>query len=198
MTDFIVPCDTLVRLSKIVIGAPDGFDTIRFESGCVIVTNRALMAIEHIGSNPGVTHIKLDADLLAVCETEAKYSSNVTITANDMLQYTIAKTTLGYVSGNIGNFAPPPDLHRWKEVLKEAETIPDKGNGGMFWAAEHIAQLAACSPSGRVTFAENIDAYRNTVIRDVTDGEWLGIFSPKPNDGYAPWGATVPAWARSL
>lgn len=203
MTDFIVPADTLARLATIIQNPPADlepvFKTIRLDNGQVVVSDRTICAVECVGTIPGIAHIVPDPAFIAQCKMEAQFSSNVTIVVNELLNYTVAKTSLGYVTGNIGFFPNgATDYDRWREVVMEAKEIPPKGRGGMFWDAELIAKLAASSPSGRVIFAENVDAYRNTLIRDVTDGYWIGVFSPKQGPGYdAVNPATMPTWMHA-
>jgi hypothetical protein len=197
MTDFTISCDTLVRLSTVSDPNNDdpAFRCLRIDNGCAVATNRSFMAIEHVGGPAGVIHIILDAALINQCRTEAKFDSKLTITVNEMLKFAVAKTTLGYVHpGNCVYWSDTPtDFDRWRAVTMDAGTTRPKSNGGMFWLADKVAALAASSPSGSVVFAEIIDTAFPTLIRDVTDGHWLGVFNPNSfKNSYKA--ATLPTW----
>ena len=202
MTDFVIPCDTFVRLSNVLHNFHDAanewFRTIRIDNGVAMATNRSIMAIENIGGLPGVIHVMADPALIQQCRTEAAFSSTLTITVNEVLKFAVAKTTLGYVHpGNCALWSDAPnELDRWRSIAQRtAEPVP-ASRGGMYWKADAIAQLASASPSGGLVFEEFIDATgRPTVIRDVNEPNWCGIFNPyQVLEEYQP--ATLPGWLR--
>jgi len=204
MTDFTIPCDTIARLSRILTVESTEptiwFRSIRIDHGIALATNRVVMAVEKINSdtNDGVIHIIADQALITQCASEAPFKSMLTITVNELLQYAVAKTTLGYVHpGNCVVWSNEPnDFDRWRSIIDLTREPAIKPSGGMYWSAENIANLAAASPSGRLVFEEIIDCTgaRPTIVRDVNDYEWFGIFQPftRGDGSYSP--ATLPSW----
>lgn len=200
MTDFVIPCDTFVRLTNILHGMPDDinewFRTVRIDNGIAVATNRRILAAENIGGPAGVIHVIADQALINQCRTEAAFSSTLTITVNEVLKFAVAKTTLGYVHpGNCVRFGDDAgDFDRWRTVVGQCKTPATAARGGMFWDADMIARLAAASPSGRVVFEEIIDASgRPTIIRDINEYNWIGVFQPfSTEESYSP--ATLPSW----
>ena len=199
MTDYTMSCDAFVRLSHILHNLPEDIDpvfrTIRIDNGQAVATDRSFMAIENIGGATGIIHILPDAALIKQCATEAKFDSQLTITVTEMLQHAVAKTTLGYVHPVNVSYWPTggTDFDRWREVVMEASVPAAKSSGGMFWQADGVAKVAASSPSGRVVFEENIDVIRPTLVRDILEYDWLGVFNPfSRKDHYSP--ATLPTW----
>lgn len=201
MTDFVIPCDTFVRLSNVLYDfhdlANDWFRTVRIDNGQAVATNRKVMAIENIGGTGGVVHVIPDAALIDQCRKEAQFSSRLTITVNPALQYAVAKTTLGYIHPSNcvlwSSQHTTDDYDKWRTVVMSAKTDAKPGKGGMMWHADDIARLASASPSGRVVFARTIDAIKPTLIRDINDPEWLGVFNPFDQD-LSYEAATMPGW----
>jgi hypothetical protein len=200
MTDFVIPCDTFVRLTNILYGMPEDisewFKTVRIDNGIAVATNRRILAAENVGGPAGIIHVIADQALINQCRTEAAFSSALTITVNEVLKFAVAKTTLGYVHpGNCVRFSDDPnDFDRWRTVVEQCKTPASAPRGGMFWDADMIARLAAASPSGRVVFEEIIDATgRPTIIRDINEYNWIGVFQPfSTEESYSP--ATLPTW----
>ncbi len=197
MTEFTISCDAFVRLSKVLHNFADDVDpvfkTIRFDSGQAVATNRSFMAIENIGGHSGIAHVIVDPALLAQATTEIAFGSKMTIIVNEPLQFTIAKTTLGYTSGNIGYFPGATDFDRWRSIVEQARVPATTAYGGMFWDASQVAMLAASSPSGMIVFEELINCARPTLMRDTQDYNWLGVFNPfQVQHSYSP--ATIPNW----
>lgn len=196
MTDFTIRCDTFARLSTILDGEIEPlFNCIRLDNGQAVATNRMLMAIENIGGPSGIVHIIADPALIAQCVTEAKFDSRLTITVVEELKFATAKTTLGYI--HPGNCSYWPEavtpFDRWRDVVMQAKEPALASKGGMFWDAASMSRLASSSPSGRVVFEQNIDTSRPALIRDVTDYDWLGVFTPfSAKDNFVP--ATIPTW----
>lgn len=204
MTDFVIPCDVFVRLTRVLAiestEPNEWFRAVRIDNGIALATNRIIMALENISNdNVGVVHIIADPALIAQCASEAPYKSLLTITVNEALKYAVAKTTLGYVHpGNCVVWSDEPnEFDRWRSLVDRTREPLDKSTGAMYWDAENIANLAAASPSGRIVFEEFIDCTgaRPTIVRDPNDYEWFGLFQPwaKITDGaYNP--ATLPTW----
>lgn len=198
MTDFIVPCETIVRLANVLKVMPhfanDWFRTIRIDNGCAVASNRVVMAVERLDKPvDGICHIIADAALLAQCAVEAPFKSDLTITVIDELKFATAKTTLGYVHPtNVCLWSDQPnDYARWRSIIPTERA--KKSLGGMFWETSSIVNLAAASPSGRLVFEEHIDTTRPTIVRDINDYGWFGVFNPfTDNERLDP--ATLPNW----
>lgn len=202
VTDFVIPCDTFARLSRIFEGQSDladDFRTIRIDNGVAVATDRRALAAEKIADSVGIIHVIGDPALIAQCRTEAAFSSNLSITVNEGLRYAVAKTSLGYVhpANCVLWRNEAGDFDRWRAIVQQCATPAAASKGGMFWDAELIARLGSTSPTGRLVFEQNIDVtHRPTVIRDVSDDRWFGIFRPFASDErYAP--ASLPTWAFS-
>ena len=198
MTDYVISCDAFVRLSTLLIETDDpAFRTIRFDNGQALATDRQFLSIENIGGPKGVAHVIADPTLLEHCRAESKFHSKLTITVVEPLKFATAKTTFGYSHNSNCSYWPdgPTDFDRWREVVMQAATPATKSSGGMFWLAEWVARLAKASPSGSVVFEENIDITRPTLVRDVEDYDWLGVFQPfSRGHQYKP--ATLPSWMQ--
>ena len=201
MTEFSVPCDVIARLARVLAvessEPTEWFRSIRIDNGVAVATNRIVMAVEHIGDNPGIVHIVADPALIAQCASEAPYKSVLTVTVNEMLRYAVAKTTLGYVHpANCAVWSDlPNEFDRWRSIVELARIPLTATRGAMYWNAENIANLAASSPSGRLVFEEFFDTggMRPTIVRDVNDYEWFGVFQPfARGESHAP--ATLPSW----
>lgn len=198
MTNIVMPCDTLVRLMNVLAELPQdvepAFRCIRLDNGCAVATDRHFMAIEKVNDFDGIFYIQPDQALIDQCRTEATFSSNLTITVNEILRYTAVKTGLGYVHPvSVGAWHQSPDFDRWREVVARCKEPANENRGGMFWNADGIARLASASPSGSLVFEQHIDTTRPTLIRDVHDFHWLGVFNPwSTNDAATP--ATLPSW----
>lgn len=198
MPDFIVPCETLARLANVLKVMPhfanEWFNTIRIDNGCAVASNRIVMAVERLENpNSGICHIIADKALIAQCAAEAPFKSDLVVTVIDELKYATAKTTLGYVHpGNACLWSETPnDYDRWRSII--ALDRAKKSVGGMFWETSSIANLAASSPSGRLVFEEFIDCTRPTIVRDINDYGWFGVFNPySDHDRTDP--ATLPNW----
>ena len=161
------------------------------------------MAVENIGGPAGILHIIPNPGLIEICRKEAPFSSKLTITANPLLQYAVAKTTLGYVHPtncavwDNAMLADTP-MNAWRAIVSRCAEPATKSIGGMFWNADDIARLAAASPSGELVFETNItaDGSRPTIIRDANEPDWIGIFNPwSSKHSYGP--ARMPDWIKS-
>ena len=200
MTDYVIPCDTFYRISRVAATRDDeihpSWSSMRIDDGCLIASDRSFMAVENYTAHQkGVAHLNIDPALIEQCRTEAKFNGRVTVTVNEILKYAQAKTTFGYVTKENLLYTADldPDWDRWREIINKAREPATKPNGVMFWHADNIQRLAESSPSGRVVFESVIDTSRPTLLRDVTDYHWLGIFQARSRyEQYSP--ATVPTW----
>lgn len=199
MTDFIIPCETIYRLSRILItpheNATEWTRTLRIDHGAAIVTNRSVIVIERVIGGNGIAHLHLTLDLIEQCRKEAAFKSSLTITVNEALRFATAKTSLGYIApGNCCMWSTAVnELDRWKEIAEQARPIVKKSKGAMFWNGETIAALAGASPSGAIVFPEHIDISLPVVVRDAFDPDWVGLFcSTGQDDQRKP--ARLPDW----
>lgn len=200
MTDYVIPCETFVRLARVLTNMPDDidpcFNVIRIDNGVAVATDRRILAAENIGGPAGIVHVIADAQLIAHCAAEAPFASSLTITVVPELRFATAKTTLGYMyPGNCVYWDNvSPDYDRWRSVVGQCSKPATAARGGMLWVGDRVAQLIASSPSGSVIFEEIIDATgRPTIIRDVNDYNWLGVFQPFERERHhTP--ATLPNW----
>lgn len=199
MNEISVPCDTVVRLSNVIHTLPDDIDPIfrciRFDNGLAVTTDRSFMAIEKIGEFAGIFHMVIEPALIEQCRTEAAFNGSLTITINDALKYAVAKTSLGYVHPRNVAFYPPGDtpFDRWRGVVLQSKEPAGASVGGMFWDIDGLTRLATSSPSGRIVFEEKIDTTRPSLIRDINDYSWLGVFNPFTSENsYQP--ASLPSW----
>lgn len=200
MTDYVISCDTVARLAKVLQVMPDNasewFRSIRIDNGCAVVSNRATMVVELIGGPSGIVHLRTDPELVEQCIKEAPYGGKVTVTVNEALKFAVAKTTFGYA--HPGNCAVWSDvsneLDRWRSIAWQTKEPLEKSVGAMFWNVDQISTLGDASPSGRIVFEAHIDAQRRpTVIRDITDYNWFALFNPfNASESYSP--ATLPTW----
>lgn len=193
-----IPCQTIVRMMRVVEGATDPiFQTLRLDHGQIVASDRKFIVVENLSPFTGVYHITVDAALLAQCETETQFSSVLDVIPNPALGFTMAKTTMGYTTGNIGVFPGKSEFDRWREVIAPCAEPAAMAVGGMLWEAAAIARLAAASPSGHVIFEELIDTQnRPTIMRDINDHEWCGFFWPTVSDGRYHSPATLPGWLK--
>ena len=200
MTDFVIPCDAIARMSHILAGVPADADThfrtIRVENGMVIASNRKTLVVELIGGNVGAMNLIVDTALLAQCVTEATFGSTLTVTVNEVLQFAAAKTTLGYSHpSNVALFSPNvSDMSRWREVVEKVRNPAPVAKGGMVWNAEVIAALGRAAPTGALVFEEVIDLERPVLVRDLRDPNWFGIFQPFLEDETLFEPALLPSW----
>lgn len=209
--EFAISCDIFARLTNVVRNF-DANETRHYlksvyiehvdGNAFAVATNSKIAAIEFLGKcdfGNGSVNVVVDPVLIQQCRTEAAFSSVLTVSFNEVLQFGTAKTTLGYCyPGNAAVVAAGNALPKWREWTPDKPVT--KSKGAMFWNAENIAALGASSPSGRVLFPEFIDATKPVVIRDITDPNWFGLFMPNRNvDGEVityTEGAKLPDWFK--
>jgi hypothetical protein len=173
--------------------------TVRIENGMAVASNKFLIIVERLnptlGNPPGVVHIPADPMLIEKCKAEVKYHSNLFVNVLDGLGMASAKTTLGYIHpGNALYTSPEPnELDRWR--VNNIPPLVMTKKSAMRWDAACIADLAASSPSGFVTFPDVIDATQRIVVRCPQDPNWFGLFlSHLANDIQEP--AKIPEWFK--
>lgn len=199
-----IPCDTIVRLSNLLpkpgADVEDIFHSIRLDHGRIIVTDRMYAAVEELTPFKGVYHIRLPDEILEQCRIEAQYSSNLIVTPNEMIKWTVARTTMGFeINESIGVWpTEPTTFDKWFEKLvRPCLTPATLTNGALICDADDIARLAATSPSGRIIFESVIDTSRPTILRDIDDSRWVGFFWPKLHDGRYHAPASIPRWLEN-
>lgn len=200
MTDYIIPCETIARFAPIAQSAHADVDaqfkTLRIDNGVLVASNRRILVAEHIGGVHGIAHLIIDPALVENCRKEAPFASKLTVTVVEALRFATAKTTLGYSHpGNALLWSDTPTtFNNWRDVAAKCKSPAKASRGGMFWGADDIALMAASSPSGRLVFEELIDTHgRPTVVRDINDYNWFGLFTPfSSGEHYTP--ATLPSW----
>lgn len=198
MTDHIIPCETYVRLSRLLqADLPDDpwINSIRLDSGMAIVTNRTMMVVEKLTKpcNPAPLHVVVDPALVAACEAEIAFKSDLNIVANDALRFASAKTTFGYQhTGNAALYlldANPVD--RWREVVPRE--MPTKSKGSLCLWVDQLQHLVAASPSKQITFPSVVDWTVPVIVRDAVDDGWFGVFFVRKSENPHK-AATVPGW----
>ena len=184
MTEITIPCETITRMTKILKYLPDYADewvnTIRLDGDCMMVTNRAFMAVERISASvPTPVHIIAHPELLEKCEAEAQFSGQLYLIINEILGIITAKTTFGYTCPDnlLMNSLEPNELDRWRDIIPNEVATSSKG--GMMLDLRYFTMLAESAPSKQIIFEEHIDITRPTIIRDMVDPEWFGVFNPK-------------------
>lgn len=198
MSEVCIPCDKIARLSNVLKFLPEfadeWTDSFRLEDDCIMATNRCYMAVERISANVGQpVHIKADPAFVSQCVTEAKFSSNVYFVINVPLGIVTARTTLGYqYPGNLLHRPNVPNkIDSWRSIVPRQSAKRSKG--GLMIDAGQIMMLVETSPSRQIVFEENIDTAQPTIVRDLHDPDWFGVFNPKSNETlHDP--AKLPGW----
>ncbi len=200
MSEISIPCETIARLANVLKYFPESADewtnSLRLEDNYIMATNRCYMAVERIAANiPTPVHIKADPAFIQQCLTESQYSSNVFLVVNPVLGMVTARTTMGYqYPGNLLLTGPTPNkLDNWKAVIPRE---PSKvSNGGMMLDMNQFMMLAETAPSKQIVFEQNVDITRPTIVRDLFDPHWFGVFNAKDDKNiHDP--ATIPSWFK--
>lgn len=192
----VIPCDTIARLSRVL--PPPGADvepifyTMRLDNGRAIVSNRKFGAVEQLAQFTGVCHLPMTDALVQACRDEAVLSHSLTVMPDARMAYTNG----GYMTTDVLPYEPS-SFDPWYERLVVPCLTPASKARSMVVDATALADLAASSPSGTITFETMIDADRTTIVRDANDHRWAGFFMPRLADGmfYPP--ADVPSWLRN-
>ena len=201
MIEHTIPCETYVRLAKLLDYDPMGdpwCKSVRLEDGYAIVTNRQMMVVERIDCpNPAPFHLVIDPVLLQAAETEAPMHSKLHITAIDAIKTASAKTTLGYsFTGNAGLYLDEMNvIDSWRERVPTE--IVAASNGSMRLCLKSMQSLLATSPSGAVTFPEIVDWAKPVVVNDEVDPNWFAVFFVRRGENpHNP--ARLPAWFKGV
>jgi hypothetical protein len=211
--NFILPVETYLRLAALPARFTSKSVTeeekkllqcVRLENknghAYAIATNRRIAAVFYLGATDqpdGAAHITIDKRLLAQCETEKAFNSQLFVTTIPMLNAISLKTTLGYVFPEAGGFfSDETPMKAWRTWVPKQEAAMSVG--AMKWNLSDMMALNACSPSGDVVFPEFIDANQPVIIRDYKVDNWLAMFMSNilTEDGKVMLAdpATLPTW----
>lgn len=83
-----------------------------------------------------------------------------------------------------------PLFTRWFDLFPKK---PDTNRGFLYIDNDAFRPLIDASPSGQLTFADVLDSYRVTIVRDAIDANWCGAFVPLANEKKYT-AATRPEW----
>ena len=184
-----VPCETIVRACQIS-------RTLRFDNGQLVSTDKLFMSVENLTPFTGIFDVTIDDATHAQCVTEEAFGSKIEFIHEPSLAYTIAKTTMGYTSGNL-HIDPPDYIDRWRTIIGECREPMTASRGAMMWDTEGVMKLMRASPSGTVVFEEFIAARgRPLLVRDTNTNDWVGCFMGYVKDGLHHPAATLPEWLR--
>ncbi len=205
--DIKIPCETYVRLSEIPaqLNSDDGrkyLNSIFIErkAGIIIavVTNVRTAVVEMIGQQPGPDEcfaISINASLIKQCRVESDFQGELHIISNPVLNYTSAKTSMGYSTPtNLAVILPPNNaFQNWRGWFPDE--IPSASVGNMYFVGEDILTITNASPSGALIFPECIDVSKPVVIRDEENNNWFGLFMPIKNDEVISY-LELPGWIK--
>lgn len=198
MADVIIPCETIARLSNVLKYFPESANewanTFRFDDNYVIATNHCYMVVERLsGPVTEPFHVRADSALIEQCAKEAQFSSKLIITPNLLLGAVVARTTMGYqYPGNLLMTSKEPNkLDGWRKVIPTEHA--KVANGSLMLDMKQFMMLAETSPSKLIVFEQYFDMTRPTLVRDLIDPNWFGVFQPKDDTNlHDP--ATLPGW----
>lgn len=199
-----IPCELYIRFAEIakLLDPQDKrkyFRSLYIERKnnqlFIVATNVKVAAIEYLRSEgpDESTAIAVDDALIAQCEKEIQFNSNLHITANPALKFTAIKTSFGYNHALNCHVELPAkcDFHTWRDWFPDA--LATKTNGAMFWGMQALYGLAQASKSGGLVFPEFIDTSLPVVVNDSEANNWVGLFMPTTG-GAKTTPATIPDW----
>lgn len=181
MSEYVIPCDTIRRLAPVAFANPDvTMQCLRLDRGCVVASSGKVMVIEHVGFDAPVTHVMIDPALYQQCFSEYLYHGKVTFGVTEILRYTTAKTTFGFISSVNAYAVASADFDKWHEItLRAGAPLVEPGPHGMMWELDQLQLLVQSSPSGKIALERNIDAQIKPVfMTDAVDPNWLAIARP--------------------
>ena len=205
--DFTIKCDVFARLAQVTKLFKPTIDPetkrvlecvrLEYRNGhyYAIATNQEIASIQYLGSTDRpdqAVHVVNDDAIIAQAQAEVGFDSSLIVTMHET-------PTLTSMYGWIYQGAPiirPADtpMDGWQDWFPDS--LPTKNKGIMFWNADHVAALSASAPSGKIYFPEFVDVDKPIVVRDRLDGNWCGLFVPKPEPTDTPikQGAEIPSW----
>lgn len=204
--EIAISCDAYVRHSRVAKYLADEDERqylrsifIERKNGKVVIvsTNAKIAAIEKLPDSigpDGFCNLIVDDALIAQCQTETAFHSNLNIVVNDILKFATIKTTLGYI--HVGNGLAPQPEHsefvNWREWF--ADELPKKTKGAMQASFDYLSVLAECSPSGNMVWQEFIDTSKPVIVQDIHNTDWVGLFLPRGKKNSNVTSATIPHW----
>lgn len=201
MNEISIPCEKIARLANVLRYFPDvaddWTDSFRFEDDMILVTNRHFLAIERHdgGSISKPVHMTASAELINQCKTEMAYSSKIQIIVNDTLGLISARTTLGYqYPGNLLHRGTGENaMDRWRNIVPSGPA--KESNNGWMLEMDHFQMFAESSPSKCIVFEKSVDIHQPSIVRDLVDPDWFGVFWAKDvKHPHSP--ATLPKWFK--
>lgn len=204
MTTYNIPCETFLRLAGIAV-QPDE-ETNKPFLRCVRIEHRnnqcmavaatgPILAGEFLGAvdePDDAVCVTIVPAMLELARIGAALSENLII--NQAPGWTVVTITSGTMypgNGEIDGSGWPD----WRTLLPA--DLPTKNNGCFSFHGAKMARLCASSPSGTIRCARNIDMTQPTIVRDLHDESWFGVFMVSDANGgqsYKP--ATIPEFLK--
>lgn len=194
---FKISCEQFARLSKgaYVPGEDLGLDTaghplpVRPEFACVrlqnisgksyaIVTCGIIMAVEYLGPTTepdGAVNVPTAPALIAQCEAEQMFNSDLSVDYDPISGYTVLMSTLGYMFPGSARMADSGvwDTKDWRDRI---DPPAKKSDTAFSFHGKWLARMASTAPSNIFILPEHVQRKRPVVVRDRIDKDWLGVF----------------------
>jgi hypothetical protein len=209
MTNYTIPCETIVRFSKVVSFFKVSTDeetkalinTIRLENkggkSYAVVTNQEIAAVEYLGETAqadGACHLKLTEELLEQMKKDSRLGLHANITTIPAIALSTLQTLTGAVFNDCSYWFGETPLDNWRKWIPP---VIKQSKGAMYWDLYQIEALLSSSPTGKVTFPEFIDNEKPVLIRDRSNKNWIGLFIPNIDIGEPDVkAATLPEWLK--
>lgn len=205
MTDYVIPCETFVRLAHVAMQLDEQTQRpflrcVRieyFKENLIAVSCcERLLAGEFIGHAPGEDNssvcITIDPALLELVKLGAANSENLIITQAP--GWTIARLSGGRMHAMNAEIdgSQWPD---WHSLIPRE--LPKKNEGCFSFSGEMIYRLSKSSPSGSFYCPKYVDKNQPVIVRDIRDDTWFGLFLVSEGDYRQNHGpAEVPDWLK--
>lgn len=203
MTTFTIPCELYTRLAGVAIQPDEETNrptlrSVRIEhlnGRCIAVASNARIVagefIQDIDEERGFSgvNVSIAPGLLAL----AAQAPDADLIVNQAPGWTVITTSDGAMFP--GNGEVPGDYPEWRGLIPTE--LPTKNNGCFSFSGLQMARLCASSPSGSIRCARNIDFAAPTIVRDIHDENWFGIFMVTDGEkaqSFKP--ATVPEFLK--
>lgn len=204
MPTFVIPCETYLRLAGMAL-QPDDDGTrgwmrgVRIEhlnNRCIAVsTYGPVLAgefIQDVEEPDGAVCLTIVPAMLEMARIGAALNDNMIVAQAP--GWTVVTLTSGAMYGGNGEIDGSgwPD---WRSLIPA--DLPTKNNGCFSFHGPKMARLCASSPSGTIRCARNIDMTQPTIVRDLHDDSWFGMFMVNDANGgqsYKP--ATIPDYLK--